>query len=210
MFIVFAWHTPDYRHFADELIANLTARSIPHDVVEVPKLPDSWEANTMAKPSHLLAAMDRHPDKTIVLVDVDCQVLGDLTPCTSISGDVGFHIHTHYGKRGGARLSAWSGTVIVRPTEGARRYVEAWVAAAKEAPWGEVDQSAQIVAMGRSPGTNFTALGIEWCARKWDNVAEPIVLHDSARVRGSVRRITRGQRKLARLFGRFIKRPRPA
>jgi hypothetical protein len=63
-------------------------RNIPHDIVEVPKLPGTWEANTMAKPAHLLAAMDRHPDKVIVLLDVDCRVLGDLTPLAGIEGDV--------------------------------------------------------------------------------------------------------------------------
>jgi hypothetical protein len=47
--IVCAWHTPDYRCWACELITSLDDRGIPHDIVEVPKLPGSWEANTMAK-----------------------------------------------------------------------------------------------------------------------------------------------------------------
>jgi hypothetical protein len=206
MFIVFAWYTPDYRHWADKLVANLDARAIPHDIVEVPKLSGSWEANTMAKPVHLLDAMDRHPRKTIILLDVDCQVLGDLeTPLAGIGGDVAFYVRTSYRKNGGATFAAKSGTVIIRPTEGARRYVEAWIAAAKDAPWGDVDQSAQIVAIGRSPGTSFAVLGVEWCAKEWDNVQAPIILHDRGSWLGGAPKITRTRRRLARLLGRVIR-----
>ena len=40
--------------------------------------------------------MDRHPDKVIVLLDVDCRVLGDLSPLAEIGGDVGFYVRTKY------------------------------------------------------------------------------------------------------------------
>ena len=59
--IVCGWFTPDYRCWADKLITSLDAVGAPHDIVEVPKLPGSWEANTLAKPAQLLAAMDRIP-----------------------------------------------------------------------------------------------------------------------------------------------------
>jgi hypothetical protein len=207
MFIVFAWYTPDYRHWADRLIANLKERGIPHDIIEVPKLSDSWEANTMAKPAHLLDAMSRHPGKTIVLVDVDCRVLGDLTgPLATVTGDVAFYARGYYRKKAGARFSTWSGTMVFRPTDGASRYVEAWKAAATEAPWGDVDQSAQLVAMTRCPGTNFQFLGVEWCAKEWDKVAAPIVLHDRGSWLSGVPKATRMQRRLAGLFGRLLPR----
>ena len=61
--IVCGWHTPNYRAWAFKLITSLDDRGIPHDIVEVPKLPGSWEANTMAKPAHLLDAMDRTPTR---------------------------------------------------------------------------------------------------------------------------------------------------
>lgn len=79
-------------------------------------------------------AMDRHPDKVIVLLDVDCRVLGDLSPLAEIGGDVGFHIRTKYRRSGGMRFGARSGTVVVRPTAGARAYVQAWITAAAELP----------------------------------------------------------------------------
>jgi hypothetical protein len=95
--IVCAWHTPSYRVWAFKLIASLNAVGAPHDIVEVPKLPGSWEDNTMAKPAQLLAAMDRHPDKAIVFLDVDCLVRGDLSPLAAINGDVGRRVVRHRG-----------------------------------------------------------------------------------------------------------------
>src|SRR5262249_52148718 len=82
--IVCAYYTGDYRPWADLLISNLDFMRIPHDIVEVSKLPGGWEANTMAKPAQLLAAMDRHPGRTIIFLDVDCEVFGDLTPLSSM------------------------------------------------------------------------------------------------------------------------------
>ena len=197
-YIVCGWYTPDYAAWADKLIASLDAHGIPHDFVECPKLPGSWEANTMAKPAQLLAAMDRHPSKCIVFLDVDCTVLGDLAPLAGIGGDVGFYMRTKWRRSGGMRFGARSGTVVVRPTAKARAYVYAWIDAAAEAPWGDVDQSAQMIAMGRAPSTSFTMLGLEWCATFEDDATAPVILHDSAS-RG-VRKITRLQRRLRRLL----------
>ena len=153
-FIVCAWHTSDNRPWADKLIASLEAVGAPYDVVEVPKFAGTWEANTMAKPGQLLAAMDRHPNEVIVFLDVDCEVLGDLSPLAGIAGDAGFYVRTKYRRSGGMRFGARSGTVVVRPTPAARRYVEAWADAGRDAPWGDVDQTTQMIAMGARPGAS--------------------------------------------------------
>src|SRR5262245_36056995 len=100
----------------------------------------------------LLDAMDRHPDRVIVFLDVDCIVRGDLSPLAEIGGDVGFYLRTKWRHSGRMRFGARSGTVVVRSTPGARAYVEAWEDAAREAPWGDVDQTALMYAMARAPG----------------------------------------------------------
>jgi hypothetical protein len=43
-----------------------------------------------------------------------------------------------------------TGTVVVRPTAGARAYVQAWITAAAELPWGDVCQTAQMFAIAPS------------------------------------------------------------
>ncbi len=128
----------------------------------------------------------------------DCLVLGDLAPLAGIGGDVGFYLRTKWRRSGGMRFGARSGTVVVRPTPGARAYIEAWEDAAREAPWGDVDQTAQMFAMGRVPGVSFTMLGVEYCSTAGACVPEPVILHDSAS--RDVRKVTRTHRRLRRLW----------
>jgi hypothetical protein len=152
----------------------------------------------MAKPAQLLAAMDRHPGEVVIFLDVDCEVLGDLSPLASITGDVAFYIRTKFRRSGGMRYGTRSGTVVVRPTPAARRYVEAWAEAGRDAPWGDVDQTTQMIAMGCAPWCAFTVLPVEYCATEGDKVSDPVILHDSAS-RG-VRKITPTHRRLRRIW----------
>lgn len=204
-YVVCGWYTPDYAPWAEKLIASLERVGAPHDIVAVPAMSGSWEAKTMAKPRHVLDAINRHPDRTVIFLDVDCEVRGDLSPLAGIGGDVGFHVRTKWRRSGGMRYGARSGTMVLQPTPGARRYVEAWVAAAKDAPWGDVDQTPQMVAMGRCPGTSFTMLGAEWCATVGDKVATPIIYHDSASAK--VRKIGPMERRLHRWWRSLALRP---
>jgi hypothetical protein len=105
---------PDDRHRAAKLIASLEAIDAPHDIVETPRVSDSREANTMAKPTQIFAAMDRHPTKTIVFLDVGCEVLGSLEQLSRITGDVGFYVCSTFRRSGGMCFGARSGTIVLR------------------------------------------------------------------------------------------------
>src|SRR5262245_5640044 len=103
--IVCGFYTEDYRHWVGPLVASLDRLNQAHDFVLAEKAGQMWETNTMAKARHILAAMDRHPDKLIVWLDVDCIVHGDLSPLADIRGDVAFRMHSkfrrhHKGARG--------------------------------------------------------------------------------------------------------------
>src|SRR5918992_6126172 len=77
--LVCGYFTPDYRHCAEALAASLRTHHAPHHLFAIAKA-GTWEATSRQKPSAILGAMDRYPDKVIVWLDVDCQVLGDLSP----------------------------------------------------------------------------------------------------------------------------------
>jgi hypothetical protein len=123
--IVCAWHTRSHRHWAFALQATCELTGHEHDVIEVPEAPSGWEANTCQKARHLLAAMDKYPNRSIVFVDVDCEVKGDLSPLVDLPGDFGIHFIVKR-RSNGARMRLRSGTLVVRPTPAARRLVEAW------------------------------------------------------------------------------------
>jgi hypothetical protein len=129
--IVCGFYTEDYRRWLIPLVASLDRFGQAHDFVLAEKAGTMWETNTMAKAAHILAAMDRHPDEVIVWLDVDCIVHGDLSQ---------------------------SGTMVFRPTLEARQFVEFWKQASERAPYGEIDQSSQVVAMAESIGTTFVPL----------------------------------------------------
>lgn len=93
--IVAGWYTADYRDWWLQLRSQLIAIGAPHDFVLRAKQDPSWEANTMRKPAEILAAIDRHPGKTIIFLDVDCAIpggYGGLAELAQIGGDVGFYV----------------------------------------------------------------------------------------------------------------------
>ncbi|MBA4132530.1 MAG: hypothetical protein C0519_14040 [Hyphomicrobium sp.] len=179
-FIVCGWYTPDYACWWDKLRPTLKAVGAPHDFVEVTKAAGGWERNTMRKPAQIAAAFDRHPEKTVIFIDVDCTVLSPLDELAGISGDIGVYIRTRFRSNGEPKLGPRSGTMVFQPTIGARRFVEAWIAEGRNAAKYGVDQDSLAVALGRVPGLSVTTLGVEWCAVPADNCDSPKILHDSA------------------------------
>ena len=181
-YIICGFYTPDYAHWLPALRASLDAVGAPHDFVETPKVAGSWETNTMRKAAEVLAAMDRHPDKVIIFLDVDCVVRGDLSPLARVNGDVAFYVRTRRRKSGGApRFGVRSGTLVIRPTPAARKFVETWAALSSAGHYGDVDQTTMMLAIGLTPGVCFTPLEHKWCAAPSDGtVAGAVILHDSA------------------------------
>ena len=197
--IVCGFYTPDYEQWASRLRASLFAHGASHDLVPRAKLPGGWEANTMAKPLAVREAMSRHPDKVVIFLDVDCQVLGDLAPLARLTADVAFYVRARRRKGGGTRFGVRSGTLVLRPTDAARRFVDAWVILSEAANYGDVDQTTLMLAIGAAPGVTFEALTAKWCATEEDGVAEPVVLHDQAS--RDQAKVSTWQRAARRLFG---------
>jgi hypothetical protein len=180
--VVCGWYTPDYQHWWDKLRPSLERHGSEHDFIEVEKQDGGWEANTMAKSHQLLAAMDRHPDKVIVFLDVDCDVRAPIAPLADlVSADVGFYIRSKRSSSGRIKLgSIRSGTLVVRPTSGARAFVELWAAESKSSRWGEVDQDTMLLTIGKTHACSFQNIPVAYCATVGDKVQSPAIFHDSA------------------------------
>ena len=201
--IVCGFYTVDYRRWLDPLVASLDRFSQPHDFVLAEKAGQQWETNTMAKARHILAAMDRHPDEVIVWLDVDCIVHGDLSPLADIRGDVAFRMHSKFRRHHkGARFRAQSGTMVFRPTAEARQFVEHWKRESERAPYGEIDQSSQVVAMAESIGSTFVPLSLIYCVNPDERGKVPgvVVQHDLAAV--SFPKVSGWRRYIGRLIRR--------
>jgi hypothetical protein len=68
---VIGWFTPDYRPLAQSFAANLSQNSVPFHLFAREKQGHGW--STLAKPAVVLKAMERHPGKTLILMDVGLQ-----------------------------------------------------------------------------------------------------------------------------------------
>jgi hypothetical protein len=74
--------------------------------------------------------------------------------------------------------------MVFRPTPEARQFVELWKQASECAPYGEIDQSSQVVAMAEAIGTTFVPLPLIYCVNPDERGKVPgtVVQHDSAAV----------------------------
>jgi hypothetical protein len=201
--IVCGFYTDDYRRWLSPLAASLDRLGQAHDFVLAEKVGQMWETNTMAKARHILAAMDRHPNEVIVWLDVDCIVHGDLSPLADIRGDVAFRMYSKFRKHHkGSSFRAQSGTMVFRPTPEARQFVELWKQASDRAPYGEIDQASQLVAMAQSIGTTFVPLPLIYCVNPDEKgkVLGTVVQHDSAAVHFP--KVSGWRRYVRRMMGR--------
>lgn len=174
--IVCGWYTPDYSHWAVKLAASLDAVGAPHRLYGVEKLSGSWAAETMRKPSLVRTFRQDHPDSTIILLDVDCQVTGSLEPLVdSVRADVAAHLMV---KKGGMKVM--SGTMVFRPTSGANAFVEAWIDAVGQCGDGAVDQIALMHALGAAGDFTFQPLGPQWCHHSGNTHPSPVIVHSNA------------------------------
>ena len=213
-YAVCGWYTPDYQNWETKLRESLIRHAQPHDLVPVEKDPAAcWEATTMRKAREVLKALNRHPAKTVIFIDVDCCVEGDLSPLTRLRADVAFFFHPRRRRSGHAKAHIRSGTMVFKPTAEARRFVERWVAISDRPEYGDVDQDALLLAID-TPGVLFEQLDVKWCCTKSDRCSSPVIVHDSASK--SLPKISSSKRRLVhfakRLFGQepYLLLPQPA
>jgi len=123
MYIVTGFYTPNYAEIAETFRHNLKEHSIPHKIYAVDMLGETWQVQPLRKPEIALRALDEHPDRSVILMDVDCSVQGDLSPLLEPRCDVA--VYPLRNKRRGS-LSASTRVVVVHQTVNARHLLTAW------------------------------------------------------------------------------------
>jgi hypothetical protein len=176
-YIVCGWYTPNYAHWLDTLVPSLEAVGAPHSFVLIHKPHSSWQRTTMLKASQVRAAMDWHPGKTIIFLDVDCRVTGPLDELANTDCDFACFMHTVVSRRS-VKLHTWSGTLLIQPTPRARSMVEIWEHESERQHREATDQTSLALAVSRVPGLRITALERKWCAARGE--AGAVIEHDSA------------------------------
>lgn len=158
--IICGWYTPDYQAFADKFKASLLNSNCPFDLTQVEKKPGGWEKNTLRKPEMVRLFLTRHPHKTIILSDVDAQVMGSLDEAADIDCDVALKLAAK-NKRGHIFIVPRSGTMIIKPTPTTLQLVENWERRCATSVYGRTDESCLAEAIEDTPGLRLVALGGE-------------------------------------------------
>jgi hypothetical protein len=180
--LVIGWFTPDYRPLAERFAANLEAHGAPFHLFARPKLEPGW--STRQKPYVVLQALDTYPGKTVVLMDVDCIVNGDISPVIDVAGDVGITVLARNMKK----RDAWqhwiaaecsSRVVVFRPTEGARAFARRWAERIESSNLSH-DEHSMIWAYLASPDIRFGFIDPIYSGREISQLPDGIIVHESA------------------------------
>jgi hypothetical protein len=91
--------------------------------------------------------------------------------------------------------------MVFRPTPEARQFVENWKIASEKAPYGEIDQSSQVVAMAKSVGTSFAPLPLIYCVNPDEWLDNGVIRHSSAKAEMRLPRTPGILRYLGRTLG---------
>ena len=121
--VIVGWFSPDYRPLAEKFAQSLRLLAIPHHLFARPQT-QQWD--TSSKPLIVLHAMNLYRGKTIILMDVDCIITGDISPLANLDGDVSFNLSLRRRKHERMTIYSSSRVVVFKPTAGARRFAEAW------------------------------------------------------------------------------------
>jgi hypothetical protein len=153
--IVRGWFTDDpvYRSLAQQLAASLERVGAPYHLACVPKAPRGWEANTMQKPVQALAALDRHPGRTVVFMDVDFTATGDLCWLADTNADITLQMGVKRRRSGLTQMGISSRVVVMRPTPPARDFVTTWCRhSTTSRVFGDTDEATLKLTMGTTHG----------------------------------------------------------
>lgn len=149
--VVCGWFTDDpiYRGYAQDLAASLDQVAAPYDLIATDKLSGGWEANTRAKPAQILAAMDRHPSKTVIFMDVDYTAVADLTPLAQMRGDIAVKMGAKRRANGSTRITVGAQVMVIQPNAVARRFLETWLGLTEDARPGDTAETFLSLTLGR-------------------------------------------------------------
>jgi hypothetical protein len=207
--LAIGWFTPDYRPLAERFATNLAEHGTPFHLFARPNVAAGW--NTAQKPDVVLHAMGLHPDKTLVLMDLDCVVHGDISPVVDVPGDVAITVIAHNipGRvdrrwrvgpdrrwRHQIAVECSSRVVVFKPTSGARAFALNWRAQVVNSIVNH-DEHSMVWAYLHSTGVQFSYIDARYSGREIGQLPDAVIEHNSehnklkAQKRGGIQEMLR-------------------
>ncbi|PPC88618.1 MAG: hypothetical protein CTY31_00175 [Hyphomicrobium sp.] len=183
--IVIGFFTPNYRPMAEAFAKSLSSQNHPHHLFAVENS-GTWSNVTMLKPTVILNAMDHYPNKSLILMDVDCIVNGSLHELAQFQPNADVSCYTTLTmkqlRRHRQNFSLSSRVMLIRPTHGARDFMIKWREACDERPWMYGAERNLVLAFSRAIGVSFSPLSITYSGREvgTKKATNAIITHKSA------------------------------
>ena len=161
--IVCGWYTPDYEPWFEKLEQSLIEHGAPYSFRAAPKIAGGWARNTCRKAAFALEAIKRYPAKTVIFLDTDCTVTGDLGKLAALTCDVACRcdMSPRHSWKGKLRMQMLplTGHLVLKPTAKTRQLIEAWAQISAAPPSGANDQETFMLAMGKVDDLNLLHIG---------------------------------------------------
>jgi hypothetical protein len=201
-YLVIGWFTPDYRPLAERFAANLAEHGAPFHLFARPKVASAW--NTAQKPDVVLHAMAMYPETTLVLMDLDCIVHGDIAPAVGVEGDVGITVIARNmpGRidrrwrvgpdrrwRHQIAVECSSRVVVFKPTSGACAFALNWRQQAVNSGVNH-DEHSMVWSYLQSAGVSFSYIDARYSGREVGQLSGAVIEHESEH--NKLKALTRG------------------
>jgi hypothetical protein len=183
--LVIGWFTEDYTSLARALSDNLNRLAIPHHLYARVLDPRGWLANTLRKPEVVLSAYGDHPGTTLILFDVDMEVLGDISELASMPGDVNTPSGTKRGdclpwQRRKRRIHLSSRVMVWKSNDAARNLAALWLKECKKPGITYGDEVAFIEAYVTSERITLARIPPRLAGYQKHNAPkDALIVHDS-------------------------------
>jgi hypothetical protein len=185
-YVVTGFFTPNYRPLAETLAKDLEETGNPHHLVARDKGTATWRNVVHWKPEIVLEVMDRYPESSIILLDVDCSVRGPLAPMLEFTGDLSarskLRLTNHvWPFRQKTVLHISSRSMVFRPNARVRKFLADWRDELRTASYyqGGCEMAMRFVIM-RSTGLAFCPMDPRYSGLEVDQATEDaIVVHSS-------------------------------
>lgn len=146
-----------YEAEAERLRRSLERLGLPYDLRPIPDAGD-WRANTHQTAGHILAMMDRHPDRPIVQLDADAVVMRRPELLESLD-PAEWDLAAHW-LNGTEFLN---GTLWIAPTEAARSAVRRYADLCEQNPAFRDEQQFLRQGIDQTPGIRVHRLPASYC-----------------------------------------------
>jgi hypothetical protein len=199
-YIICAFYTPNYLEQVRSLKASLDALGLNYFLKRYERAA-TWEATTRIKPVFVDHCMARFPGHDVLYLDADAVVRKEPVFFDTVTTDVCLLLNAvKPGKTHFIRIAA--GTLLVRNTEGGRRFAQAWKAEEANASMLSLDEDLIYMALPKLEGVSFTALPQSYTKIFDRPGADPVIEHfQASRGQFKWRRVIRKARRIGVAVG---------